>query len=100
MVHITKMSFIRYCVDLYKKNVQPMLMKLNRKTDESGSPIQWKKPIGGGSPQGRARRGNVLIDKDALKDLKGEGGSGDPNNFLSKVDVLRKRHGIQLLKIN
>lgn len=32
MLNITKMSFIRYCVDLYKKNVQPMLMKLNRKT--------------------------------------------------------------------
>ena len=99
MVHITKMTFIKYCVDLYKKNVQPMLMKLNRKTDQSGSPIQGKKPMGG-SPQGRARRGNVLLNKDALKDLKGEGGSGDPNNFLSKLDVLRKRHGIQLLKIN
>ena len=99
MVHITKMTFIKYCVDLYKKNVQPMLMKLNRKTDQSGSPIQGNKPMGG-SPQGRARRGNVLLNKDALKDLKGEGGSGDPNNFLSKLDVLRKRHGIQLLKIN
>jgi hypothetical protein len=77
MLYITKMTFIKYCVDLYKKNVQPMLMKLNRKTGETASPI----PIRGGNLAmvGRARRGNVLLNKDALKDLKGEGGGSDPN---------------------
>lgn len=76
MVHVTKMTFIKYCVDLYKKNVQPMLMKLNRKTaDQGGSPIRG----GNLAMVGRARRGNVLINKDALKDLKGEGGGSDPN---------------------
>lgn len=99
MVHITKMTFINYCVDLYRRNVQPMLAKLKRRT--SGD-IQWKTPMGG-SPQGGARRGKVLLNKDAVKDLKikgKEGGKGDPNNFLSKIDVLRQRHGVQLLKIN
>lgn len=76
MVHVTKMTFIKYCVDLYKKNVQPMLMKLNRKTvDQGGSPIRG----GNLAMVGRARRGNVLLNKDALKDLKGEGGGSDPN---------------------
>ena len=78
MIYITKMTFIKYCVDLYKKNVQPMLMKLNRKTgqtDLAASPIRGVNL----AMVGRARRGNALLNKDAIKDLKGEGGGSDPN---------------------
>ncbi len=75
MANITKMTFIKYCVDLYKRNVQPMLMKLNRKTgDLTGSPNR-----GNLAMVGRARRGNVLLDKDGLKGLKGEGDGADQN---------------------
>jgi hypothetical protein len=58
------MTFIKYCVQLYKDNVAPMLSKLKRGGNNSP-----KKSIAVNALalQGRARRGNVLLNKGALE---------------------------------
>ncbi len=83
MVGITRLSFIKYCVKLYKDNVEPMLKKLNRN-------VANRKMI---SPESVAkRRANIVMNKETLeKAFKDDVGG---NNFLSKLDVLRKRHGV------
>jgi hypothetical protein len=63
-----------------------MLTKLKR------GHLSPKKSIAINAIPGRARRGNVLLTKTALEEgLKGKDGE---NDFLSKLDVIRKRHGV------
>lgn len=84
MVGVTKLTFIKYCVKLFKDNVEPMLKKLNR---NAAGPRKNISPDAIGK-----RRANLVMNKETLEKALSPGGDGD--HFLTKLDVLRKRHGI------
>jgi hypothetical protein len=62
MVNVTKLSFIKYCVKLYKDKVEPMLKKLNR--NYLGDALSKQKNVV--LPPGRNRRANIIMNKEIL----------------------------------